>query len=108
LPSCGPCRQHSMPPSCGPCRHHAALAAVKRSLLDVMPLQPLQLVYSSAKVKLPLPSGPCRNNLHIYTVLLHNGGFCNDCITKRCLHLMVHYTRIPSYMAHVSQVWHDK
>ncbi len=35
--------------------------------------------------------------LRVKLVLLHNGGFCNDCITKQCLHLTVEYTMIVSY-----------
>jgi hypothetical protein len=27
-----------------------------------------------------------RLQLTVHMVLLHNGGFCNGCITKRCLH----------------------
>ncbi len=49
------------------------------------------------------------NEIAIYkTVLLHNGGFCNDCITKQCMHLTVEYTRNASYHALVSQMSHDK
>jgi hypothetical protein len=41
-------------------------------------------------------------------VLLHNGVFCNECITKQCMHLTVDYTRTASYNCFVSQVNHDK
>jgi hypothetical protein len=47
-------------------------------------------------------------NIHTQTVLLHNGGFCNDRITKQCLHLTVDYTRNVSYNALVSQMTLDK
>jgi hypothetical protein len=41
-------------------------------------------------------------------VLLHNGGFSNDCITKQCMHLTVENTRNASYNDLVSQMSHDK
>ncbi len=30
----------------------------------------------------------------VQSLLLHNGGFCNDCITKQWLHLEVHYSTV--------------
>jgi hypothetical protein len=40
-------------------------------------------------------------------MLLQNGGFCNECITKQCMHLKVDYTRFASYNGLVSQVNND-
>jgi hypothetical protein len=37
-------------------------------------------------------------------VLLHNGGFCNDCITKRCLHNLT----VVSYYDLVSPLLYEK
>jgi hypothetical protein len=41
-------------------------------------------------------------------VLLHNGGSCNDCITKRCLHFRAHYRRNMCNNDVVSQRRYDK
>jgi hypothetical protein len=30
---------------------------------------------------------PCFPVLTYFTMLLHNGGFCNNCTPKRCLHI---------------------
>jgi hypothetical protein len=30
----------------------------------------------------------CLNDM---SVLLHSGGFCNNCTSKRCLHISVHF-----------------
>jgi hypothetical protein len=43
-----------------------------------------------------------------YSVLLHNGGFFNTCIMKRCLHRNVDFKTNALNNAHVSQLVHYK
>jgi hypothetical protein len=38
-------------------------------------------------------------------VLRHNGGFCNTCTLKRCLHRKVDFKTNATYNAHVSQLF---
>jgi hypothetical protein len=45
--------------------------------------------------------------MYQYTVLLHNGGFCNACTMKRCLHRKVDFKTNALNNAHVSQRLHN-
>jgi hypothetical protein len=46
-------------------------------------------------------------NYH-HMMLLHNGGFCIGCITKRCWHFSLHYLTNVSYKIFVPKLGYDK
>jgi hypothetical protein len=44
---------------------------------------------------------------HAISVLLHNGGFCNDCITKRILLLQAFYSLENQYYADYDKKYYN-
>jgi hypothetical protein len=49
-----------------------------------------------------------KSHSHIWRVLLQNGGFCNTCTMKRCLHRKMDFKTNALNNAHVSQLLHYK